>query len=688
MKILKYALSICLLVFTIYGCSEDDNSVNIDQISAPTNVSAAVRVTQDNTGLTTITPLGEGVTNFNLTFGDNSEPSGEIRPGYSVNHVYGEGTYEITIKANGLNGLSTIVTQTVVVSFQAPENLVVTIENDPTISKKVTVTASADYAISYEVDFGEAGSLPVEGNIDEPVSFIYQEAGTYTITVTAFSAAIETTTYTEEFEVTAILQPLAAAPVPPARSENDVISIFSDAYTDIAGTDFYPNWGQSTTYNQIMAGGSAIIQYGNLNYEGIQLGTPADASQMEFLHVDIWTADDNDAKISPISSGPNETAYELDLTPQQWTSFNIPLSFFTDQNPLVNFADIIQFKFDGNPAGGTIFVDNLYFYRAPSIPFSIAGTWKMSEEPGGLGVGPAVGDISWYNCDAACVVARACYFDDTFVFGTDGSFSNVLGAETWIEGWQGGGDACGAPVAPYDGTASASYSYDAAAGTLTINGAGAYIGIPKANNQGELPNVAVPNSITYTVEVIDENTLSAYVEAGTGVFWQYKLVRTSAPPSPLAGTWKVENTAGSFGVGPALGDISWYNCDAACVTTRACYFDDLYIFGSDGSFSNDLGAESWIEGWQGGGDACGAPVAPYDGSAVATYTYDQAAGTVTINGTGAFIALPKANNQGELPNVPVPDSITYHVTLLDANHMDVYIEAGAGVFWQFKLVRL
>ncbi len=366
MKNLKYLLAIVVMVSAIFACSEEDDVVNINNIAAPTNVSAAVRVTQDNTGLVTITPLGEGVANFNVAFGDGSESSDVIRPGTSVNHIYEEGSYELTIIANGLNGLSTSVNQSLVVSFQAPQNLVVTIENDPTISKQVNVMASADFAMSYEVDFGEAGSTPVEGNIGDTVSFVYQEAGIYTITVTAFSAAIETTTYSEEFEVTAILQPLQAAPGQPVRQPGNVISVYSDAYENLPGTDFYPNWGQSTTFNEIVVDGSNIIQYGNLNYEGIQLGGSVDASQMEFLHLDIWTADDNDAKISPISSGPNETAYDLELTAQQWTSFNIPLSFFTNQNPLVNFADIIQFKFDGNPAGGTIFVDNLYFYRAAS----------------------------------------------------------------------------------------------------------------------------------------------------------------------------------------------------------------------------------------------------------------------------------------------------------------------------------
>ncbi len=367
-KIINYTFKICLVSLLLISCvKDDDNTDFVDQIAAPTNVSASLRVTQDNTGLVTITPLGEGVATFNVTFGDGSDPSGVIQPGSSVDHVYDEGTYQISITANGLKGDSTTITQSLVVSFQAPQNMVVTIENDATISKKVNVSVSADFAMYYEVNFGEdPNNTTIEGNIDETVSYIYQEPGVYTITVTAYSAAIETTSYSEDFLVTAILQPLQAAPAQPSRQPGNVISIYSDAYDNLPGTNFYPNWGQSTTFNEIVVAGSNIIQYGNLNYQGIQLAAPANASAMEFLHIDIWTADDNNAKISPISSGPNETPFDLELTPQQWNSFNIPLSFFTGQNPLVNFADIIQFKFDGVPAGGTIFVDNLYFYKVPA----------------------------------------------------------------------------------------------------------------------------------------------------------------------------------------------------------------------------------------------------------------------------------------------------------------------------------
>jgi hypothetical protein len=702
MKILKYTLGLSLIVLTLFGCtSDDDNTDFVNQIEAPTNVSASVRVTQDNTGLVTITPLAEGVTTFNIGFGDNSEPSGVILPGGSVDHVYEEGTYEATITANGLNGLSTTITQQIVVSFQAPEILEVIIENDPALSKTVNVTVTADYAMFYEVDFGEDDSIdPSSANIGETISYTYQEAGIYTITIEAMGAAIETTTYSEDFEVTAILQPLASAPTPPSRAEEDVISIFSSVYNDVPDTNYFPDWGQGgqgSGWAMFDLGGDQMLQYVNLSYQGIALadGTSVDVSNMESLHLDVWTADAvTDIEVSLINNASGtvtEAPVTVALNANSWTSIEIPISDYIDQGLTV--TEIFQLKFVGEPwAAGTVFIDNIYFWKTPSAtPTGVLGTWKLSTAPGSLGVGPAPGDTSWWNCDAACVTDRACYFDDEYIFNADGTFSNVLGADTWVEGWQGGGDACGAPVAPHDGSNPATFVYNDIDGTITLNGVGAYIGVPKANNSGELSNPAdAPASITYNVELSNFDTeMTVSIEAGSGVFWQFHLVKESEPVSPLAGTWQVAQEAGALGVGPAPGDTSWWNCDAACVTDRACYYDDQYVFGADGSFSNVLGADTWVEGWQGGGDACGAPVAPHDGSNPATYTYDEGAGTVTLNGIGAFIGVPKANNSGELSNpADAPSSITYSVTFIDSNTINVSIEAGAGVFWQYKLVKI
>ena len=134
---------------------------------------------------------------------------------------------------------------------------------------------------------------------------------------------------------------------------------------------------------------------------------------------------------------------------------------------------------------------------------AIAGTWKIAPIAGALGVGPAQGDISWWSNSEEDVATRACLMDDEFVFGADGSFANVMGGSTWLEGWQGADEGCGTPVYPHDGAATDyTYSYDADAGTITVNGVGAHLGLAKVYNGGELASVSEAagiESITYTV---------------------------------------------------------------------------------------------------------------------------------------------------------------------------------------------
>jgi hypothetical protein len=213
------------------------------------------------------------------------------------------------------------------------------------------------------------------------------------------------------------------------------------------------------------------------------------------------------------------------LIANQWNSFDIPLSDFTSQG--LPISNLKQFKFVGTPwAVGTVFIDNIYFYKNPAPASGLEGTWRIAPEPGSLGVGPAPGDKSWWAIDAAGVTTRSCFFDDTYVFGANGSFSNVLGNSTWLEGWQGTADACGTPVSPHNGSGNATYVYDSVARTITLNGTGAYLGLPKATNAGELPNVAVPNSRVYSVTLSNgNNTMELIIETGSGVFWHFKLVR-------------------------------------------------------------------------------------------------------------------------------------------------------------------
>lgn len=147
--------------------------------------------------------------------------------------------------------------------------------------------------------------------------------------------------------------PTTAAPTP-TDSPADVISVFSNAFTNIPATDLNPNWGQATVVTQVSIAGNNTLKYANLNYQGIQLGSNQNVSTKQFLHLDYWTANSSSLKVYLISPGPVETPYTLTVPTTGWSSVNIPLSSFAP----VDLTNIIQLKFDGN---GDIYLDNIYF---------------------------------------------------------------------------------------------------------------------------------------------------------------------------------------------------------------------------------------------------------------------------------------------------------------------------------------
>ena len=120
---------------------------------------------------------------------------------------------------------------------------------------------------------------------------------------------------------------------------------------------------------------------------------------------------------------------------------------------------------------------------------------------------------------------------------------------------------------------------------------------------------------------------------------------------------------------------------------RDCFEDDIYYMGADGTFQNILGDATWLEGWQGQNpEGCGAPVAPHDGSNAATWSH--ADGSITLNGLGAFLGLPKAYNGGELnnDNTTGPETRTYLVHSLSSSTLEVDIQVG-GAWWRFGFAR-
>ena len=319
------------------------------------------------------------------------------------------------------------------------------------------------------------------------------------------------------------------------------------------------------------------------------------------------------------------------------------------------------------------------FERVATVVLS--GNWKLEF----AGVGPSQEDASsFFNIsDTGPDGPRACWFDDLYEFGADGSFRNVQGDETWLETWQGAAEGCGAPVAPHDGSNNAVFGYDEEAATLQLTGLGAYLGLAKVFNGGELTDpAAAPESITYNVVELVGDSLTVQVDVG-GAWWEFRLTRVSN--LPIVGNWKLTFA----GVGPSQEDASsFFNIsDTGPDGPRACWFDDVYHFGDDGSFQNFQQGETWLETWQGAAEGCGAPVAPHDGSTVGAWLYDDGESTVTLDGIGSYLGLAKVFNGGELTDpAAAPASITYNVVELVGDIMTVQVDVG-GAWWEFRFAK-
>ena len=200
-------MSIALVLFL--SCTKDEEDLSfIDGVVAPSEIKAVFKITQDNSGLVTITPNAQGATKFNIKFGDSSSQTVSVDQGKSTTHVYPEGNYMVTIEAIGITGLKSEVTQELVVSFRAPENLEVKAEIDTTNPFVLNVSATADYATSYLVYFDTSNSneVPVDLQNGESVSFEYAGVGDYTIKVVALSGGSMTTQLTQSIKISSPVQ--------------------------------------------------------------------------------------------------------------------------------------------------------------------------------------------------------------------------------------------------------------------------------------------------------------------------------------------------------------------------------------------------------------------------------------------------------------------------------------------------
>jgi beta-glucanase (GH16 family) len=192
-------------------------------------------------------------------------------------------------------------------------------------------------------------------------------AGTSTITATQSSSGIYGPASVSANLVVTSPTLNTAAPTPPARNAADVISLYSNAYTNISGIDWFPNWGQSTIATDVLIQSNQTRKYENLNYQGVQFSGAVNAATMANLHIDIWTPNCNTFNVYLINTSPTLKEQKVALTPtfSGWNSYDIPLSSYD----LITLSSIQQMKFDCTPFGTSlVYFDNLYFWKTSNAP--------------------------------------------------------------------------------------------------------------------------------------------------------------------------------------------------------------------------------------------------------------------------------------------------------------------------------
>lgn len=167
---------------------------------------------------------------------------------------------------------------------------------------------------------------------------------------------------------------LAAAPT---RGAGQVISLYSAAYTNKPVNTWRTDWTDGrTTLAEYTIEDHKVKQYKNLYFAGIEFTgeNTINASGMSGFHIDLWTGDSETFKVKLVDfgadgnfGGGDDKEHEIVMnaasTPKvekgKWVALEMPFELFTGLTTRGHLAQLII----SGPEGGTVFIDNVYFYN-------------------------------------------------------------------------------------------------------------------------------------------------------------------------------------------------------------------------------------------------------------------------------------------------------------------------------------
>ncbi len=260
-------------------------------------------------------------------------------------------------------------------------------------------TAAASFKVKL-VDFGADGSFGGGDDTEHELTFTSASnpalaTGTWVgidVPMTAF-AGLTNRAHLAQFIIAGTLPTVfvdniyfyaVAAPTTPASpaaaptfAPADVISLFSNSYTNVTVDTWSAGWDVADVTDQQVAGND-VKKYSNLVFAGIEFtSAPVDAAAMTHFLLDIWTPDATGApaifKVKLVDfgadggfGGGDDVEHELTLSDAtspalatgSWVRLDLPLSSFTNLTTRGHLAQLII-----SGSLGTVFVDNVLLHR-------------------------------------------------------------------------------------------------------------------------------------------------------------------------------------------------------------------------------------------------------------------------------------------------------------------------------------
>jgi hypothetical protein len=365
MNLFKNIAILALVLVFALSCKKEEDQPNLDDIKAPANVTAIFDIAQDNSGLVTIVPDAEGVTKYQVTFGDvENEVPAEYALNQKITHVYSEGEFNVGITAIGITGLKTAVVKPLNVTFKAPENLVVTIDQSTTNPREVSVSATADYATIIDIYFGELqAEEPAHALPGEAVSYTYGAPGDYTIRVVAKSGGAATTEYTETISVAAASDPVNLPVNFESFTVNYAFTDFGNVVSSVIDNPDASGANTSLRVAQSVKTAGAEVWAGTF----LTLGNPIDFSVNKTFKVKVWSPKSNAMVKLKVENPDNGNIFhEVDVfttLSNQWEEMTFDFSAI-DMGQ--SYQKVVIFFDFGNPGDGSAY----YFDDMRLVPDS------------------------------------------------------------------------------------------------------------------------------------------------------------------------------------------------------------------------------------------------------------------------------------------------------------------------------